>query len=57
VTFEECQEQQYLEENQQFDDEGKWTYPHYIFYFCPNNNMMIHFTLFVELHKLDGNTY
>jgi hypothetical protein len=25
VTFEEGQEQQYEEENQQFDEEGKWT--------------------------------
>jgi hypothetical protein len=27
VTFEEGQEQQYEEENQQFDEEGKWTSP------------------------------
>jgi hypothetical protein len=53
MTFEEGQEQQHEEENQQFDEEGKWIFP-YIFCFYPNSTMIIHFALFVELHKLDG---
>ncbi|RLN33597.1 hypothetical protein C2845_PM03G27820 [Panicum miliaceum] len=57
VTFEEGQEQQCKKENQFFDEEGKWISPLYMLYFCPNDSMKIHFTLFVEMHKLDGNAY
>jgi hypothetical protein len=35
MTFEKGQEQQHEEENQQFDGEGKWTSPPYMFYFIP----------------------
>ena len=45
VPFEQEQEQAYEEENQQLNEEGKWIFPLYMFYFDPNNRMMKHFTL------------
>jgi len=56
VPFEGEQEKVYEEEFQQLAKEVKWTSPLHIL-FDPNNIMIIHLTLFLKLHKLDGNTY
>ena len=45
VTFEGDQGQQFVEEPQQFDEEGKWIFPLYMFHFDPNNSMMKYFAL------------
>ena len=52
VPFE--QEQAFEEENQQLNEEGKWIFPLYMFYFDPNNSM-INTLLYCFMHEIDGN--